>query len=590
MSMRGINKQTPDAETRRGKEPACLFSCHAREGGHPVTTDLRGCAGQGLLDRPVKPGDDNDGAGPYTNKTHTSRLKGTSSTVLDIKWIRDNQESFVKGLKDRGADDPKGTLTRILSLDEERRATIQKLQEAQARRNAASKEIGNAKAAKNEAAAERLMEEVARLKTAIQEGESKEREVEKEYQDLLATIPNIPASDVPVGPDAESNKVLREVGTPKKFSFQPKQHFELGEALGLMDFETAAKLSGARFVVLKGALARLERALAQFMLDLHTSEHGYTEINPPLLVRDDTMFGTAQLPKFRDDQYFSTSAETLSGMENAVEEAFGLVSIDEQELFVSNLNRMLRNLHVHGFSREAIEGATKRALQKFPLAARNTIHQTYEERPKDRFWLIPTAEVPLTNLVREEIVDEAKLPMRVTAWTPCFRAEAGAAGKDTRGMIRQHQFNKVELVSITTPEQSAEEHERMTACAETVLKRLDIPFRTVVLSTGDMGFAANKTYDIEVWLPGQDEGKGAYREISSCSNCGDFQARRMNARYRPKGAKDTRFVHTLNGSGVAVGRALIAVLENYQEADGSIRVPESLLPYMGGLAKIEPAE
>ena len=461
--------------------------------------------------------------------------------MLDIKWIRDNQESFVKGLKDRGADDPKGTLTRILRLDEERRATIQKLQEAQARRNAASKEIGNAKATKNETAAERLMEEVARLKTAIQEGEAAEREVEKKYQDLLATIPNVPAADVPVGPDAESNKVLREVGKPKQFSFQPKQHFELGEALGLMDFETAAKLSGSRFVVLKGPLARLERALAQFMLDLHTSEHGYTEINPPLLVRDDTMFGTAQLPKFREDQ-FSTRRSTPA-------------EVPPDEILADG--RAIRS------------GAT-------PI--------------KDTLWLVPTAEVPLTNLVREEILEEAKLPMRVTAGTPCFRAEAGAAGKDTRGMIRQHQFTKVELVSITTPEQSAEEHERMTACAETVLKRLEIPYRTVVLSTGDMGFAAEKTYDIEVWLPGQDEGKGAYREISSCSNCGDFQARRMNARYKPKGAKDTRFVHTLNGSGVAVGRALIAVLENYQEADGSIRVPEALKPYMGGLAKIESAE
>jgi seryl-tRNA synthetase len=484
--------------------------------------------------------------------------------VLDIKWIRENQESFVKGLKDRGSDDPKGTLTRILSLDEQRRATIQKLQEAQARRNAASKEIGNAKAAKDEGAAKRLMDEVARLKTAIQEGEANEREVEKKYQDLLATIPNVPAADVPVGPDASANKVLREVGKPKKFPFTPKQHFELGEALGLMDFETAAKLSGARFVVLKGALARLERALAQFMLDLHTSEHGYTEINPPLLVRDDTMFGTAQLPKFEDDQFPTERAHDLF-----------------DRSFVA-LRHAIRRVSAEGLKEE--DGSLSQdQIRKYAAEELKSIPA------KERLWLIPTAEVPLTNLVREEIVDEAKLPMRVTAGTPCFRAEAGAAGKDTRGMIRQHQFNKVELVSITTPEQSAEEHERMTAAAETVLKRLDIPYRTVLLSTGDMGFAAEKTYDIEVWLPGQDEGKGAYREISSCSNCGDFQARRMNARYRPKGAKDTRFVHTLNGSGVAVGRALIAVLENYQEADGSIRIPEALLPYMGGLAKIEPA-
>jgi seryl-tRNA synthetase len=517
--------------------------------------------------------------------------------VLDIKWIRENQESFLKGLKDRGSDDPKRTLTQVLSLDEERRATIQKLQEAQAHRNAASKEIGNAKAAKDEGAAKRLMEEVARLKTAIQEGEAAEREVEKKYQDLLATIPNVPAADVPVGPDADSNKVVREVGKPKKFSFQPKQHFELGEALGLMDFETAAKLSGARFVVLKGALAWLERALAQFMLDLHTSEHGYTEINPPLLVHDDTMFGTAQLPKFMTDQFMAVSlaltpeqreahaneqarlasrSEAVVEMHDASAKMFELIKETLDQPNVTEERRATIAKFLDHFGVEALR--TEFELAKY--LAENAYLETIFE---DRRWLIPTAEVPLTNLVREDIVDEAKLPMRVTAGTPCFRAEAGAAGKDTRGMIRQHQFNKVELVSITTPEQSAEEHERMTACAETVLKRLEIPYRTVVLSTGDMGFAAEKTYDIEVWLPGQ----GAYREISSCSNCGDFQARRMNARYKPKGAKDTRFVHTLNGSGVAVGRALIAVLENYQEEDGSIRVPEALKPYMGGLAKIE---
>jgi seryl-tRNA synthetase len=470
--------------------------------------------------------------------------------VLDIKWIRDNRDAFLKGLTDRGFDDPAATLNRILSLDEERRGTIQQLQEAQARRNAASKEIGQAMAAKDRARAAALKEEVARLKIAIQQGETNDREIEKKYHDLLATIPNNPAADVPVGIDADANVELRKVGEPKKFSFQPKQHFELGEALGLMDFETAAKLSGARFVVLKGPLARLERALAQFMLDLHASEHGYTEINPPLLVRDDTMFGTAQLPKFAEDQFLATRK----------------LSNEEKKARISELEAF------------AIKG-------EFAAKAAELIRIGLESSWSDQahLWLIPTAEVPLTNLVREEIVDEAKLPMRVTAWTPCFRAEAGAAGKDTRGMIRQHQFSKVELVSITTPEQSAAEHERMTQSAEEVLKRLELPYRTVVLSTGDMGFAANKTYDIEVWLPGQ----GMYREISSCSNTGDFQARRMNARYKPKGAKDTRFVHTLNGSGVAVGRALIAVLENYQEADGSIRIPDALKPYMGGLTKIE---
>jgi seryl-tRNA synthetase len=453
--------------------------------------------------------------------------------VLDIKWIRDNQDAFLEGLSNRGFDDPRATLKRLLSLDEQRRKTIQRLQEAQARRNAASKDIGGAKAKKDESTAKRLVNEVASLKTAIQDDEAEEKRLDDTLRNVLANIPNHPASDVPVGAEARANKVLRESGKPKKFPFQPKQHFELGEALGLMDFETAAKLSGARFVVLKGAVARLERALAQFMLDLHTSEHGYEEINPPLLVRDDTMFGTAQLPKFAEDQF-----EAVADLDGMLDRADSIDSL-----------AIARSTNAEGGNRR---------------------------------WLIPTAEVPLTNLVREDILDETRLPMRVTAWTPCFRAEAGAAGKDTRGMIRQHQFTKVELVSVTTPEQSAEEHERMTASAENVLKRLGLPYRVVVLSTGDMGFAAQKTYDIEVWLPGQ----GTYREISSCSNCGDFQARRMNARYRPKGEKQPRLVHTLNGSGVAVGRALIAVLENYQEADGSIAVPEALQPYMGGLTRI----
>jgi seryl-tRNA synthetase len=472
--------------------------------------------------------------------------------LLDIKWIRDNQDAFVKGLADRGADGAGEILTQILSLDEQRRAAIQKLQEAQARRNAASSGIGQAKAAKDEARAKALMEEVAQLKIAIRDGEAKEREDDKAFQDYLAAIPNVPAPDVPVGPDETANVELRKVGTPPKFGFQPKQHFELGEALGLMDFETAAKLSGSRFVVLKGALARLERALSQFMLDLHTSEHGYTEVNPPLLVRDDTMRGTAQLPKFAEDQFLAT--RKLSDQEKQTR-------ISELEAFAEEGE----------FSTKAAE------LIRIGLESGWT-DQTH-------LWLIPTAEVPLTNIVREDITDEAKLPIRVTAGTPCFRAEAGAAGKDTRGMIRQHQFSKVELVSVTTPEQSPQEHERMTKCAEEVLKRLELPYRVVVLSTGDMGFASQKTYDIEVWLPGQ----GMYREISSCSNCGDFQARRMNARYRPQRGKETRFVHTLNGSGVAVGRGLIAVMENYQEEDGSIRIPAALKPYMGGLAKIERA-
>ncbi len=428
--------------------------------------------------------------------------------MLDVKWIRENPDAFVTGLKKRNfTPDPPEILNQIMTIDSQRRETIQQLQDLQARRNAASKEIGKAKKEKNEAEAQRLMDEISGLKDTIQQGEENERAQDEAMRTLLAGIPNMPADDVPVGPDEDANVELRKVGTIPSFDFAPKQHFEIGETLGLMDFETAAKLSGSRFVVLKGPLARLERALTQFMLDLHTDEHGYTEVNPPLLVRDDTMFGTAQLPKFEEDQF------------------------------------------------PAGEG----------------------------YWLIPTAEVPLTNLAREDITDEASLPMRVTAGTPCFRAEAGAAGRDTRGMIRQHQFTKVELVSVTTPEQSADEHERMTACAETVLQKLGLPYRVVVLSTGDMGFSAQKTYDIEVWLPGQD----MYREISSCSVCGDFQARRMNARYRPTDSKSPRLVHTLNGSGVAVGRALIAVLENYQEADGSVRVPEVLQPYMGGLTRIE---
>jgi len=422
--------------------------------------------------------------------------------MFDIKWIRDNPDAFDEGLKARG-EGPRAA--ELIALDEARRAHVTKLQEAQNRRNAASKEIGAAKASGDEAKAQKLIAEVADLKSFVQSGEDEERRLDEELKTALSAIPNLPLDDVPVGPDESANVEIRTWGEKPSFDFTPKQHFEIGEGLGLMDFETAAKLSGSRFVVLKGALARLERALAAFMLDMHTTEFGYREIAPPILVGDDAMFGTGQLPKFGDDLF----------------------------------------------------------------------------KADDR-WLIPTAEVPLTNLVREEIVDEDALPMRVTAHTPCFRAEAGAAGKDTRGMIRQHQFSKVELVSITTPGQALEEHERMTQCAEEVLKRLGLAYRTVVLCTGDMGFGARKTYDIEVWLPGQD----TYREISSCSVCGDFQARRMNARYRPKDGSGPAHVHTLNGSGLAVGRTLVAILENYQCADGSVMIPESLTAYMGGLERI----
>jgi seryl-tRNA synthetase len=431
--------------------------------------------------------------------------------VHDIKWIRDNAQAFDSALERRGLASLSASL---IAIDDKRRAILTALQEAQARRNAASKDIGKAKAGKDEATASRLMDEVAALKDTIAKGEEEERAVNAELEAALAIIPNLPRDDVPNGRDEHDNKEVRKVGTPKQFAFSPRQHFEIGEALGLMDFDTAGKVSGARFVFLKGALARLERAIAAFMLDNHTSptaenHGGYTEVNPPLLVKDAAAYGTGNLPKFAEDLFQTTNG----------------------------------------------------------------------------FWLIPTAEVSLTNLVRDQILDEDKLPIRVTAWTPCFRSEAGAAGRDTRGMIRQHQFSKVELVSVTTPEASIAEHERMTACAEGILKALGLPFRTVLLCTGDMGFASQKTYDIEVWLPGQN----TYREISSCSVCGDFQARRMGARFRLKGSKDVRYVHTLNGSGLAVGRTLVAVMENYQQEDGSILIPDALQPYMGGLDRITKA-
>lgn len=422
--------------------------------------------------------------------------------MLDIKWIRDNSDAFDAALGRRRLDPEAG---RLLELDTRRREALSLAQDIQTRRNGLSREIGDRK--RRGADAAELIEAVSRTKAQQAEAEEQARAAEAELEAVLASIPNLPAADVPEGADETANVEVRRWGEPKAFDFGAKEHFEIGEALGLMDFERAAKLSGARFVVLMGALARMERALAAFMLDLHTRENGYTEVNPPALVRDGALFGTGQLPKFGEDLFRTT----------------------------------------------------------------------------DDFWLIPTAEVPLTNLVAEEILEESALPVRRTAMTWCFRAEAGAAGKDTRGMIRQHQFSKVEMVSIAKPDDSDSELERMTNCAEEVLKRLGLPYRVIVLCTGDMGFAARKTYDIEVWLPGQRR----YREISSCSNCGDFQARRMKARYRPENAKGTRFVHTLNGSGLAVGRTLIAVLENYQRADGSVDVPTALVPYMGGLEVIE---
>ncbi len=470
----------------------------------------------------------------------------------DIKAIRDNPAAFDAGLKRRGIGD-QFSAKDLIALDDQRRAIVTKLNDAQARRNAASKEIGKAKGAKDEATAAKLMAEVASLKDAMAHGEIDQAAIDTKLHDLLASIPNIPLPDVPDGVDERDNKEVRRWGEPPKFAHtnKPKQHFEIGEALGMMDFESAAKVSGARFVFLKGQLARLERALAQFMLDTQTTEFGYTEVNPPMLVNDRTMFGTGQLPKFRDDQFMPTRT---SAREKLLNDALEYARQDDfDDLFGKRIT---------------LPEMIARVLDRAPA--------------KEDFWLIPTAEVPLTNLAREQIVDEAALPQRYTACTPCFRSEAGSAGRDTRGMIRQHQFTKVELVSITTPETSLAEHERMTSAAENILQKLKLPYRTMLLCTGDMGFSAQKTYDIEVWLPGQD----TYREISSCSVCGDFQARRMDARYRSKADGKPHFVHTLNGSGLAVGRTLVAVLENYQQPDGSVLIPEVLLPYMGGVTKI----
>jgi seryl-tRNA synthetase len=426
--------------------------------------------------------------------------------MLDIKWIRENPEALDAALAKRGAEPLSASL---IALDEKRRSAVQKVQDMQSRRNTASKEIGAAMAQKNSELAEKLKAEVADLKVLMPSAEEDDRTLTEELNDALSRIPNVPHDDVPVGKDENDNVVTRTAGDKPRWNHAPKEHFEIGEALGYMDFDTAAKLSGSRFTVLTGPLARLERALGQFMIDLHTSEHGYTEVSSPLMVRAEALFGTGNLPKFEEDLFKTT----------------------------------------------------------------------------DGRYLIPTAEVTLTNLVREQILDQEKLPLRFTALTPSFRSEAGSAGRDTRGMLRQHQFWKCELVSITDAESSIAEHERMTACAEEVLKRLGLHFRTLTLCTGDMGFGSRKTYDLEVWLPGQN----TYREISSCSVCGDFQARRMNTRYRGKEDKATKFVHTLNGSGTAVGRCLIAVLENYLNEDGSVTIPDVLLPYMGGLTKIEKA-
>jgi len=422
----------------------------------------------------------------------------------DIKLIREEPAQFDAGLAKRSLEAQSG---RLIDLDKKVREAKTRQQEAETERNTLSKQIGRAKAQGDEDEFNRLRGEVDRLKTVLEEASEEARHFGEALNQHLAALPNLPEDGVPQGADEADNAEVRRWGEPKSYDFKPRDHVDLGEGLGQMDFEKAAELSGSRFVALKGPLARLERALAQFMLDVHTTQHNYTEVSPPFLVRDEAMFGTGQLPKFAEDLFRTT----------------------------------------------------------------------------DDRWLIPTAEVPLTNLARDTIHDETALPMRMTAFTPCFRAEAGSAGRDTRGMIRMHQFQKVEMVSIVAPEESEAELDRMTGCAEKILQLLDLPYRVMLLCTGDMGFSAKRTYDLEVWLPSQD----TYREISSCSNCGDFQARRMNARYRKEGEKRPAFLHTLNGSGVAVGRAMLAVMENHQNADGSITIPEALRPYMGGLDKIE---
>jgi seryl-tRNA synthetase len=493
----------------------------------------------------------------------------------DIRWIRDNAEALKDGLRKRGMSglDVEETVAKIFALDDDRKEQIASAQKFQEERNRLSKEIGVAMKAKDAARAEALKAEVAALKDQAAGLEAAEKRAVAALEKALLELPNIPLDDVPAGKDEGDNVEVHRFGEKPHFpnSFKPKEHYDIGEALGMMDFEAAARLSGARFVVVKSKLARLERALMQFMLDLHTDEHGYTEIDPPLLVRDEAMVGTAQLPKFEEDQFFSTDVSQL----NEIAEWYAANAArqsQEQQRAEEALDRG-----------EGIPGNVQREIIAKRFQAQRNEEQAQLLRRDNHFWLIPTAEVSLTNLVREQILDEGVLPLRFTAGTPCFRAEAGAAGRDTRGMFRQHQFAKVELVSITIPEKSLEEHERMTACAEEVLKRLGLHYRTMLLCTGDMGFASQKTYDIEVWLPGQ----GRYREISSCSVCGEFQARRMNARYRPAEGKGTRFVHTLNGSGLPIGRTLIAILENYQNPDGSVTVPEVLRRYMGGLERIE---
>ncbi len=492
----------------------------------------------------------------------------------DIKAIRENPQSFVQGWSRRGRETAQSDVDALLATDADLRAAKTAFETNQAQLKKLSGEIGKAKAQKDDARATELMAEVEGLKGAISAAQETERLKTDELKDLLSSLPNIPFDDVPEGADEHGNIEVRKHGAPNILNFPAKDHADLGEALKgpigpLMDFEAAAKMSGSRFVVLKGQLARLERAIGQFMLDVQTTEHGYTEVNPPVLVREQALFGTGQLPKFEEDlfktsgfnrEHFAIALQSLEAASSSYSAKHGLQA-----------NQLLSHENQSVKERDEIDLNAKRLALLDSAMSGNDIR-----------YLIPTAEVTLTNLVREAITAEEELPLRLTALTNCFRAEAGSAGRDTKGMIRQHQFQKVELVSITTPEQSAAEHDRMTNCAETILKKLDLSFRTMLLCTGDMGFGAKKTYDLEVWLPSQN----TYREISSCSNCGDFQARRMDARTRKAGEKGTRFVHTLNGSGLAVGRTLVAIMENYQDEGSRIAIPAVLQPYMGGLTHI----
>ncbi|MBL8550217.1 MAG: serine--tRNA ligase [Hyphomonadaceae bacterium] len=509
----------------------------------------------------------------------------------DIKAIREDFEGWKAALLRRPlGEEPQSEIARIRDLDEKLRAAKTAKQEAEAVRNASSKAIGAAKAKKDEAEAARLMAEVAKAKETIDKAGADEADLEKQLHDILAALPNIPAEDVPVGADEEANKQVREwkgAKLPAQALNAPKDHVALGEALGMMDFEAATRMSGSRFVVLKAGLARLERALAAFMVDLHTTEYGYTEIAPPLLVKPAAAYGTTQLPKFKLDLFATETTDWDRLREENDRETEEFISARQVQIR-DEWEHIRATLSAETDRQHAFAGYLEEALLK-PVGEMNRakFQRWRDGEYSDLRFLIPTSEVSLTNTVREQILDAENLPIRMTADTPCFRSEAGAAGRDTRGMIRMHQFRKVELVSITTPEQSSDEHERMTACAEEVLKRLDLPYRVMLLCTGDMGFAAKKTYDLEVWLPSQNK----YREISSCSNCGDFQARRMEARFRRgaekgKGASKPEYVHTLNGSGLAVGRTLVAILENYQNPDGSVEIPAALRPYMGGLTRI----